>query len=631
MEEGRGGHQEGPAQDRHHQPRTDHPGRAQGQGLCRGRQGHRPEDRPGRQHPGQQAGGEDHPPGGRDRQGAEGDGAGAGYPAGRLVLALLPAEPLALHAAHRHRRSSRARISPPGTCRACSPRSTSSSKRPSRPRRSSRPRPSAPGTTCCKRAPCRTATGPRSTISSPTRRWSSTPPASRPAAKPEDAFELSADSPILDSAEKFMAWQPAAGADTDSPVLKAIRLYQDLLRFHQNDPAPRLAFADADLERLTWGWNTAFGEDKNARYKAALEGVHRQLGRLSTSPPWPWSAEARVLQQEGDLVAARKLALRGAQAVPAIARRQALPQPGQRDRGQVAPASPPSGCGMRPGRRSPSATATSTRSISAPSRTTGTMFLREAPQPAREPERQGAPRNPGHASPRWNGRRSCRPPPTTRSGPAQLPAPDKPQAGLLFHRRQPRPEVRRDGQHRFHDRRLGERPGAGDADARRQARRLRAEGQLRRADRRRGGVRLASRQPGQPRRRPNADHGRRTASSPFKPSQNRGYLFRARHNGQELATASDIWAYGDHDRRAAPDGPDRLLHRPRDLPARPDDPIQRHLPLGGPGQGQLRGAQGRGADRGLPGRRTARRSPARSSAPTTTARSPAASPRRATG
>ena len=49
------------------------------------------------------------------------------------------------------------------------------------------------------------------------------------AAKPEDAFELSADSPILDSAEKFMAWQPAAGADTDSPVLKAIRLYQDLL------------------------------------------------------------------------------------------------------------------------------------------------------------------------------------------------------------------------------------------------------------------------------------------------------------------------------------------------------------------------------------------------------------------
>src|SRR6266487_1233531 len=65
-------------------------------------------------------------------------------------------------------------------------------------------------------------------------------------AKPEDAFELSADSPIFDSAEKFMAWDlqraagilpgaesnlPAGGrqhADDESPILKALRLYQDL-------------------------------------------------------------------------------------------------------------------------------------------------------------------------------------------------------------------------------------------------------------------------------------------------------------------------------------------------------------------------------------------------------------------
>src|ERR1019366_276124 len=88
------------------------------------------------------------------------------------------------------------------------------------------------------------------------------------AAKPEDASELSADSPVLDSAEKFLAWQPVASADIDSPVLKAIRLYQELLRFHKTDPAPSPAFANADLERLTWGWNTAFGDDKNTDRKS---------------------------------------------------------------------------------------------------------------------------------------------------------------------------------------------------------------------------------------------------------------------------------------------------------------------------------------------------------------------------
>jgi hypothetical protein len=131
------------------------------------------------------------------------------------------------------------------------------------------------------------------------------------AAKPEDAFELSADSPILDSAEKFMAWQTAAGADTDSPVLKAVRLYQALLRFHKSDPAPQLAFADADLGRLTWGWNTAFGEDKNTRYKTALEAFIRIYADFDISA-FAFERGARVVQQEGDLEVAHKIALHGA-------------------------------------------------------------------------------------------------------------------------------------------------------------------------------------------------------------------------------------------------------------------------------------------------------------------------------
>jgi hypothetical protein len=133
-------------------------------------------------------------------------------------------------------------------------------------------------------------------------------------ARPEDAFELAGDSPILDSAEKFLAWKPET-TDTESPKLKAIRLYQDLLRFHQSDPAPRMAFADVDLERLTWGWNTAFGEDKDARYQAALEAFIRTYADDDISA-LALVREARVVQQEGDLVAARKLALRGVQMFP---------------------------------------------------------------------------------------------------------------------------------------------------------------------------------------------------------------------------------------------------------------------------------------------------------------------------
>ena len=98
-------------------------------------------------------------------------------------------------------------------------------------------------------------------------------------------------------------------------MLKAVRLYQALLRFHKSDPAPQLAFADADLGRLTWGWNTAFGEDKNTRYKAALEAFIRTYADFDISA-LAMEREARVLQQEGDLVAARKLALRGAELFP---------------------------------------------------------------------------------------------------------------------------------------------------------------------------------------------------------------------------------------------------------------------------------------------------------------------------
>jgi hypothetical protein len=134
-------------------------------------------------------------------------------------------------------------------------------------------------------------------------------------AKPEDAFELSADSPALDAVEKFLAWKPAAGSDTNAAVLKAILLYQDLLRFHRGDAAPALAYASADLARLNWAWNTAFGEDKNARFKTVLEGwikvnADHEISALGLEDL------ARVRQQEGDLLAAHQTAKRGADLFP---------------------------------------------------------------------------------------------------------------------------------------------------------------------------------------------------------------------------------------------------------------------------------------------------------------------------
>jgi hypothetical protein len=133
------------------------------------------------------------------------------------------------------------------------------------------------------------------------------------AAKPEDAFEVSADREMLAAAEKFMAWQPAT-TDTGSPVLKAIHLYQDLLKFHRKDKDSS-AFIDADIARLVYGKNIATGDSKNDRFKAAMESISKKWGDhdLASMALYHW---ATILQAEGDLVQAHDLARRGDQIHP---------------------------------------------------------------------------------------------------------------------------------------------------------------------------------------------------------------------------------------------------------------------------------------------------------------------------
>ncbi len=133
------------------------------------------------------------------------------------------------------------------------------------------------------------------------------------ATKVQDAFELLATSPIFGSVTEFLAWQPGT-ADTNSPALKAIRLHQELIRFHQRDADPS-ALCAADLARLNYGNNLAAGETKVSRYQAALQAFATQWSaqEISALARQYW---AQSLQQEENLVQAREVALAGQKAFP---------------------------------------------------------------------------------------------------------------------------------------------------------------------------------------------------------------------------------------------------------------------------------------------------------------------------
>lgn len=132
-------------------------------------------------------------------------------------------------------------------------------------------------------------------------------------AKAEDAFELSPESPIFGSDSEFLSWRPET-ADSNSPTLKAVRLYQSLLAFHRND-RDRTAFLDADLWRLHFGKNKAAGEEKDARYKAALRGFLERAAGHEISARALFEL-ASVIRNEGNPLDAHGLAKRGMDSFP---------------------------------------------------------------------------------------------------------------------------------------------------------------------------------------------------------------------------------------------------------------------------------------------------------------------------
>jgi uncharacterized protein YfaS (alpha-2-macroglobulin family) len=133
------------------------------------------------------------------------------------------------------------------------------------------------------------------------------------AARPEDAFEIEADSPALSAVPAFLDYRPRT-TDTDSPQYQALLLFQKVIRFHQQKQN-RDALIDADLHRLHYVWNTAVGEGKAERYiKRLREIVDRYADSpLSSLARYYW---ASALKGEDRLVEALKIARQGHQAYP---------------------------------------------------------------------------------------------------------------------------------------------------------------------------------------------------------------------------------------------------------------------------------------------------------------------------
>ena len=124
----------------------------------------------------------------------------------------------------------------------------------------------------------------------------------------QDAFEISADSPIFSTTRDFLEWKPDT-SDEDSFRLRAVTLLQEVMQFHASDD-DRSAFLDADLMRLKFGRVVATGSEGGARYRAALqafadEHVTHPISSVALA------SLAMSIQAEGDLVKALKIAEQG--------------------------------------------------------------------------------------------------------------------------------------------------------------------------------------------------------------------------------------------------------------------------------------------------------------------------------
>jgi hypothetical protein len=134
---------------------------------------------------------------------------------------------------------------------------------------------------------------------------------------PEDAFEIDPASPALGTPEEFMEWKPEAidaVTDKDSPLLEAAALFRSVIEFHRGDADPS-ALLSADLDRILWAAGAAVGEGVADRKEAALTAFIERAGNHEMAAEAMFHL-ASLVQEQGDLVRARTIALKAVAAHP---------------------------------------------------------------------------------------------------------------------------------------------------------------------------------------------------------------------------------------------------------------------------------------------------------------------------
>ena len=127
------------------------------------------------------------------------------------------------------------------------------------------------------------------------------------AARPEDAFEINVEDPILSTLGKFLRWKPQT-TDKESPLRKAVQLFQDILSFHRDD-TNSAARVDADITRLLFAKNSTVGEGKIDRFIETIREIaEKEPSQLSAWARFHW---ANALYEKGEWLEARRIAIIG--------------------------------------------------------------------------------------------------------------------------------------------------------------------------------------------------------------------------------------------------------------------------------------------------------------------------------
>lgn len=128
-------------------------------------------------------------------------------------------------------------------------------------------------------------------------------------AAPQDAFEFDAQSPALGTAEAFLTWKPET-TDASSSNGRAIKLFQDLLRFHLSDADPGARIVN-DLARIEWAADETTGEGGDIRARERLMELWEAHGDNEAGVAVAASLAGR-LDRTKDHVEARRIASEGA-------------------------------------------------------------------------------------------------------------------------------------------------------------------------------------------------------------------------------------------------------------------------------------------------------------------------------